>query len=138
PRPNETPRRRREFDGGGGVGGGGGGCDRISRSVTLHDLALPCGAETMIARAFGLVGKAWKRTPASTPPRRRSDLPALLRRLHSRSAQPEIFREERPHLQNNSGGAPPRLDLISEQNWSKQCYNVNTMTSADSAVDSIR
>ncbi|KAF2953496.1 tyrosine--tRNA ligase 1, cytoplasmic [Oryza sativa Japonica Group] len=92
----------------------------------------------MIARAFGLVGKAWKRTPASTPPRRRSDLPALLRRLHSRSAQPEIFREERPHLQNNSGGAPPRLDLISEQNWSKQCYNVNTMTSADSAVDSIR
>lgn len=90
-------------DGGGGVGGGGGGCDRISRSVTLHDLALPCGAETMIARAFGLVGKAWKRTPASTPPRRRSDLPALLRRLHSRSAQPEIFREERPQLQNNSG-----------------------------------
>ncbi|XP_052140937.1 tyrosine--tRNA ligase 1, cytoplasmic-like isoform X2 [Oryza glaberrima] len=92
----------------------------------------------MIARAFGLVGKAWKRTPASTPPRRRSDLPALLRRLHSRSAQPEIFREERPQLQNNSGGAPPRLDLISEQNWSKQCYNVNTVTSADSAVDSIR
>uniref|UniRef100_A0A0D3EWP9 Tyrosine--tRNA ligase n=1 Tax=Oryza barthii TaxID=65489 RepID=A0A0D3EWP9_9ORYZ len=92
----------------------------------------------MIARAFGLVGKAWKRTPASTPPHRRSDLPALLRRLHSRSAQPEIFREERPQLQNNSGGAPPRLDLISEQNWSKQCYNVNTVTSADSAVDSIR
>uniref|UniRef100_A0A0E0CAS3 Tyrosine--tRNA ligase n=1 Tax=Oryza meridionalis TaxID=40149 RepID=A0A0E0CAS3_9ORYZ len=135
PRPNETRRRRREFDGGGGVGGG---CDRISRSVTLHDLALPCGVETMIARAFGLVDKAWKRTPASTPPRRRSNLPALLRRLHSRPAQPEIFREEGPLLQNNSGGAPPRLDFISEQNMSKQCYNVNTVTSADSAVDSIR
>uniref|UniRef100_A0A0E0JRH1 Tyrosine--tRNA ligase n=1 Tax=Oryza punctata TaxID=4537 RepID=A0A0E0JRH1_ORYPU len=92
----------------------------------------------MIARVFGLVGKAWKRTPASTSPHRRSDLPTLLRRLHSRSAQPEIFREERHLLQNNSGGAPPRLDFISEQNWSKQCYNVNTVTSADSTVDSIR
>ncbi|KAF0919240.1 hypothetical protein E2562_029011, partial [Oryza meyeriana var. granulata] len=36
-----------------------------------------------------------------------------------------------------SQGAPPRLDFISEQNWSKQCNNVSTGTSAVAAVDFI-
>ncbi|RCV08091.1 hypothetical protein SETIT_1G298700v2 [Setaria italica] len=97
----------------------------------------------MLARAFGVVGKAWKRTrhisiQASISPRRCSHMSPQLCHLHSRLAQPENFPEEQNALQNNSGGAPPMLNYIYEQNRSKQPDNGNLENSAVAAVDSIR
>nr|CAB3447751.1 unnamed protein product [Digitaria exilis] len=79
----------------------------------------------MLARASGLVGKAWQRTTmsaqASASPLHRSHMPTQLCHLHSRPAQPEkFFLEEQHPLQNNSGGALPVLNYISEKDWSKQ------------------
>ncbi|OEL12532.1 Tyrosine--tRNA ligase 1, cytoplasmic [Dichanthelium oligosanthes] len=59
----------------------------------------------MLAGAFGLVGKAWKRTPVqpSTSLRRRSHMPPQLSHLHSTPAQRETFPEQQQLLQSNSG-----------------------------------
>ncbi|CAL4885045.1 unnamed protein product [Urochloa decumbens] len=95
----------------------------------------------MLARAFALVGKVWKRTPnmsASTSPRRRSHLPPQPRHLYHTPAQRDIFSVEQQLLQSNSGGALPRLDCISKQNWSKQPNTGNMENSAHAALDSIR
>ncbi|CAL5054653.1 unnamed protein product [Urochloa decumbens] len=66
----------------------------------------------MLARAFALVGKVWKRTPnmsvqASTSPRRRSHLPPQLRHLYNYNtpAQRDIFSVEQQLLQSNSGNS---------------------------------
>ncbi|CAO2209347.1 unnamed protein product [Urochloa humidicola] len=68
----------------------------------------------------------------STSPRRRCHMPPQLRHLHSRPAQPKISPEEQHPLQNNSGGAPPMLNFISEQNRSKQINNGNMNTAVAS------
>ncbi|XP_015694466.1 tyrosine--tRNA ligase 1, cytoplasmic-like isoform X2 [Oryza brachyantha] len=97
----------------------------------------------MLARAFGFLGKAWKRTPnmsveASTSPRRFHMTQQLCHLHSSRTSQPEKLRKEQHPLQNNSGGALSMLDYISKQDWSKQNNNVNSDNSAFVAVDSIR
>ncbi|CAO2040906.1 unnamed protein product [Urochloa humidicola] len=98
----------------------------------------------MLARAFGFVGKAWKRMPymsvqASTSPRRRCHMPLQLCHLHSSrpAAQSENFPEEGHPLQNNSGGAPAMLNFVFEQNRSKQRNSAN-MNSAVASVNSNR
>ncbi|KAL6867654.1 hypothetical protein ACP4OV_015678 [Aristida adscensionis] len=97
----------------------------------------------MLARACGLVGKAWRRIPnlsvqALTSPHRRSCMLPQLPHLHSTPAQRQILPEEHQLLQNNNVGALPRLS-ISNQNWSKQHSNANNMqNSAVAALDSIR
>ncbi|CAO1941966.1 unnamed protein product [Urochloa humidicola] len=75
---------------------------------------------------------------ALTSPRRRSHLPPQLRHLYNTPAQRDIFSLEQQLLQSNSGGALPRLDCISKQNWSKQPNTGNMENSAHAALDSIR
>nr|CAB3450905.1 unnamed protein product [Digitaria exilis] len=76
---------------------------------------------------------------ASASPLHRSHMPTQLCHLHSRPAQPEKFFPEEQHpLQNNSGGALPVLNYISEKDWSKQHNDVHVENSAAAFADSNR